>query len=137
MDIPEFLSRYGEACRDADVHLFLKGDDKPMRQAGSLHIVASSGIDWLDQKINIDEHEVSPGDIDLLRGTAAVNGEYRLLDKQTLKRLQFLAEFGFGGILADDMGLGKTVQAITLLAHHPGALEHHEHPQFRPPGNEE
>ena len=27
--------------------------------------VASSGIDWLDPKINIDEHEVSPGDIDL------------------------------------------------------------------------
>ena len=26
--------------------------------------------------------------------------------------LQFLREFGFGGILADDMGLGKTIQAL-------------------------
>ncbi len=29
--------------------------------------------------------------------------------------LNFLDEFGWGGILADDMGLGKTVQAITFL----------------------
>ena len=29
--------------------------------------------------------------------------------------LNFLEEFGWGGILADDMGLGKTVQAITFL----------------------
>ena len=30
--------------------------------------------------------------------------------------LQFLREFGFGGILADDMGLGKTVQALAHVA---------------------
>jgi SNF2 family DNA or RNA helicase len=29
--------------------------------------------------------------------------------------MNFLDEFGWGGILADDMGLGKTVQAITFL----------------------
>jgi SNF2 family DNA or RNA helicase len=29
--------------------------------------------------------------------------------------LGFLAEYGFGGILADDMGLGKTVQTLALL----------------------
>jgi len=29
--------------------------------------------------------------------------------------LQFLREFGFGGILADDMGLGKTVQTLAHL----------------------
>jgi SNF2 family DNA or RNA helicase len=34
--------------------------------------------------------------------------------KEGLAWLQFLREFGFGGILADDMGLGKTVQ---VLAH--------------------
>ncbi|MBN1685167.1 MAG: DEAD/DEAH box helicase [Spirochaetales bacterium] len=196
MDIPEFLFRYGETCFDAGVGLFLKGDNKPIRQAGSFNIVASSGIDWLDLKIRIENHDVSPGDIDLIRGTVSVNGEYRLLDMKTLERLrllyksgkrgkesiqisrfdlatisqiedvieagdnfdltrirsaisrlnngfdtkrfrlprgmigtlrpyqksgvkwlQFLAEFGFGGILADDMGLGKTIQAIALLAH--------------------
>ena len=197
MDIPEFLFRYGETCGNAGVHLFLKGDDKPIRQTASFNIVAASGIDWLDLKIKVDDSVVSPGDIDLRRGTVAVDGAYRLLDTQTLERLrllyevgkqekesikisrfdlaaisqiesiletdddfdltrirlalaklkrgfdtqrlrrpkgvtatlrpyqksgvkwlQFLSEFGFGGILADDMGLGKTIQAITLLAHH-------------------
>jgi len=30
-----------------------------------------------------------------------------------LSWLQFLREFGFGGVLADDMGLGKTIQALS------------------------
>jgi len=41
-------------------------------------------------------------------------GELRGYQKEGLAWLQFLREYGFGGILADDMGLGKTVQ---LLAH--------------------
>ena len=196
MDIPEFLFRYGEACVDGNVSLFLKGDDKAIKRAGSFNIVATSDIDWLDLKIRIDGHEIAPGDIDLFRGTVSVDGAYQLLDTETLEKLrtlyasgkagknsiqlsrfdlatisqidslieadedldltrirsaltklergfeakqlrrpkrmvgtlrtyqkegvkwlQFLAEFGFGGILADDMGLGKTIQAITLLAH--------------------
>ncbi len=32
-----------------------------------------------------------------------------------LRWLQFIREFGLGGILADDMGLGKTIQAIAHL----------------------
>ena len=35
--------------------------------------------------------------------------------KEGLNCLNFLDEFGFGGILADDMGLGKTVQIIAYL----------------------
>ncbi|HMO34275.1 MAG TPA: SNF2-related protein [Lacibacter sp.] len=31
--------------------------------------------------------------------------------------LNFLAEVGWGGILADDMGLGKTIQALSFLQH--------------------
>ena len=41
-------------------------------------------------------------------------GELRAYQKEGLAWLQFLREFGFGGVLADDMGLGKTVQ---VLAH--------------------
>jgi len=41
-------------------------------------------------------------------------GELRSYQKEGLAWLQFLREFGFGGVLADDMGLGKTVQ---VLAH--------------------
>ncbi|MCF6322703.1 MAG: DEAD/DEAH box helicase [Gammaproteobacteria bacterium] len=35
--------------------------------------------------------------------------------QQGLNWLQFLREYGFGGILADDMGLGKTVQTLAYL----------------------
>ncbi len=41
-------------------------------------------------------------------------GQLRPYQREGLAWLQFLREYGFGGILADDMGLGKTVQ---LLAH--------------------
>jgi superfamily II DNA or RNA helicase len=45
---------------------------------------------------------------------AALATELRDYQLHGLAWLQFLREFGFGGVLADDMGLGKTVQ---LLAH--------------------
>lgn len=41
--------------------------------------------------------------------------ELRPYQMQGVSWLQFLAEFGFGGILADDMGLGKTIQTIAHL----------------------
>jgi superfamily II DNA or RNA helicase len=39
----------------------------------------------------------------------------REYQQQGFEWLQFLREFGFGGILADDMGLGKTLQALTHI----------------------
>ena len=45
-------------------------------------------------------------------GFKAVLRDYQ---QQGLNWLQFLAEFGLGGILADDMGLGKTVQTLAHL----------------------
>jgi superfamily II DNA or RNA helicase len=196
MEVSEFLFRYGDACFNAGVDLFLKGDKRPISRSGSFSIVASSGIDWLDLRILVGGREVLPGDIDLVTGTVTVEGMFQLVDAETLARLrtlyesgrpgkesirlsrfdlatlsgieplleagegadltrmrsalaglargfdtrqlrrpkgmvgtlrpyqkaglkwlQFLAEFGFGGILADDMGLGKTIQAIALLAH--------------------
>ncbi len=49
----------------------------------------------------------------------------RPYQQQGLAWLQFLREFGFGGILADDMGLGKTVQALAhiLLEKRAGRLD--------------
>lgn len=43
------------------------------------------------------------------------NGELRPYQRAGYDWLNFLREFGVGGILADDMGLGKTVQALCLL----------------------
>jgi superfamily II DNA or RNA helicase len=47
----------------------------------------------------------------------SLTADLRDYQREGLSWLQFLREFGFGGILADDMGLGKTVQALaTVLA---------------------
>ncbi|MDT8319768.1 MAG: DEAD/DEAH box helicase [Xanthomonadales bacterium] len=43
-------------------------------------------------------------------------GQLREYQQHGLDWLQFLREYGFGGILADDMGLGKTVQTLAHLA---------------------
>lgn len=42
-------------------------------------------------------------------------GTLRHYQREGLGWLEFLREFGLGGILADDMGLGKTVQVLALL----------------------
>ena len=44
-----------------------------------------------------------------------LTAELRDYQRDGLNWLQFLREFGFGGILADDMGLGKTVQALATV----------------------
>ncbi|NJN26529.1 MAG: DEAD/DEAH box helicase [Cyclobacteriaceae bacterium] len=45
-----------------------------------------------------------------------IKAELRSYQKEGLNWLNFLDEFGWGGILADDMGLGKTLQILTFLA---------------------
>jgi SNF2 family DNA or RNA helicase len=46
-----------------------------------------------------------------------LNATLRGYQKQGLNWLNFLDEWGFGGILADDMGLGKTLQVLAFLLH--------------------
>ena len=75
-----------------------------------------------------DEKSISP-DYEKLRSRLAsfeelqecampqeFTGELRAYQKVGYDWLQFLREYGFGGILADDMGLGKTVQMLAALA---------------------
>jgi superfamily II DNA or RNA helicase len=45
----------------------------------------------------------------------AFKGDLRPYQTEGLAWLNFLADFGLGGILADDMGLGKTVQVLAFL----------------------
>ncbi len=45
-------------------------------------------------------------------------GTLREYQRAGLGWLDFLREFGLGGVLADDMGLGKTVQVLALLKAH-------------------
>jgi superfamily II DNA or RNA helicase len=47
---------------------------------------------------------------------SAFTGTLRPYQHEALGWFDFLASFGFGGILADDMGLGKTVQVLAWLA---------------------
>ncbi|MCP3958888.1 MAG: helicase SNF2 [bacterium] len=49
------------------------------------------------------------------RELKSFNGTLRGYQRQGLGWLEFLREFGLGGVLADDMGLGKTVQVLALL----------------------
>ena len=46
---------------------------------------------------------------------SSFRGELRGYQRDGLDWLQFLATYGFGGILADDMGLGKSVQTLAHL----------------------
>ena len=54
-----------------------------------------------------------------------VNATLRPYQLEGVAWLGFLAEYGFGGILADDMGLGKTLQTLAHLAceHAEGRLD--------------
>ncbi len=81
----------------------LAGDSNPQ------HVRLSAGLAELRGKLadfsGIREVEPPPG----------LSGVLREYQKEGLNFLNFLSEYGFGGVLADDMGLGKTVQTLALL----------------------
>ncbi len=53
--------------------------------------------------------------IDPLSAPVGLDAQLRPYQQFGLGWLQFLREFGFGGILADDMGLGKTIQTLAHI----------------------
>lgn len=54
--------------------------------------------------------------IQKVKPSKSLNATLREYQQDGLNWLNFLYEFGFGGILADDMGLGKTLQTISHLS---------------------
>jgi superfamily II DNA or RNA helicase len=52
------------------------------------------------------------------RELKSFDGTLRSYQRRGLGWLDFLREFGLGGVLADDMGLGKTVQVLALIQAH-------------------
>ena len=61
-----------------------------------------------------------------VKAPADFGAQLRPYQEQGLAWLQFLREYGLGGILADDMGLGKTVQTLAhiLIEKQAGRLTH-------------
>jgi len=53
--------------------------------------------------------------IQAVRPPSGLKAQLRPYQRDGLNWLHFLAQYGFGGILADDMGLGKTVQVLAWL----------------------
>ncbi len=53
--------------------------------------------------------------IEKVKVPSSLKGELRDYQKEGLNWLNFLDDFGFGGVLADDMGLGKTIQIISYI----------------------
>ena len=53
--------------------------------------------------------------IEVTEPPAGLQAELRGYQRQGLDWLRFMADYGFGGVLADDMGLGKTLQTLSFL----------------------
>lgn len=75
-----------------------------------------------EPNVNLDAHfKELKNKIKLFSGIKAVdpvatfNGKLRKYQREGLGWLEFLEDFGLGGILADDMGLGKTIQCLAFL----------------------
>ncbi len=104
------------------------GDPDALRDDGTLRLPsvragvvdeleAASGLRW-----DVPERLRALGErLRSFEGIARVavpptfHGELRGYQREGLDWLQFLADYGFGGILADDMGLGKSVQTLAHL----------------------
>lgn len=69
-----------------------------------------------DHRLRDVARRLTTGGIPPRQPPAAFGATLRGYQAEGVGWLQFLREFGFGGILADDMGLGKTVQALAHIA---------------------
>lgn len=86
-------------------------------QAGELSLLDAAGLEW-NAPERLREVRDRLGAFESLRDVpppATLKGDLRPYQRQGLSWLQFLREYGFGGILADDMGLGKTVQTLAHI----------------------
>ena len=75
--------------------------------------------------------QASSGDAVVLDGAAAVPGlagTLRDYQSRGVAWISFLADNGFGALLADDMGLGKTIQTIAWILRELGTENGERHP---------
>ncbi|MFU8830924.1 MAG: DEAD/DEAH box helicase [Wenzhouxiangella sp.] len=81
-----------------------------LSEAGKLwQLGGDEGLAELSRRLSDFDH------IEALPAPEGMVVDLRPYQRFGLGWLQFLREFGFGGILADDMGLGKTVQTLAHL----------------------
>ncbi|MBN2894551.1 MAG: DEAD/DEAH box helicase family protein, partial [Campylobacterales bacterium] len=86
--------------------------DAPLLQKMGRSGLAFSGDSRLQEIAQKLEHFEGIVEVQPPQGLKADLRDYQ---RKGLAWLQFLREYGFGGILADDMGLGKTVQTLAYL----------------------
>ncbi len=72
-------------------------------------------VNWDERFARIREGLRSFQGIQSLDRPEGFRGSLRDYQRQSLGWLEFLRQFGFGGVLADDMGLGKTIQVLAWL----------------------
>ncbi len=80
-----------------------------LERAAHLRWMGGERLRELGRKLN-DFDGIRPVELPL-----GLQAELRPYQRSGLAWLQFLREYGFGGILADDMGLGKTIQALAHI----------------------
>lgn len=97
-------------------------------QALALSAMPGATVDWLSEKLKELAQRVNSGDakLKMVEPPARLKATLRPYQLQGVSWLQFLAEYGLGGILADDMGLGKTIQSLAhiLLEKQNHRMEH-------------
>lgn len=97
-------------------------------QALALSSTPGANVNWLSDKLKELAERVNSGDakLKLVEQPERLKATLRPYQLQGVSWLQFLAEYGLGGILADDMGLGKTIQSIAhiMLEKQNNRLEH-------------
>ncbi|RED94346.1 DEAD/DEAH box helicase [Marinoscillum furvescens] len=111
----EWLQKFGKIFRTAAVD---KGTVK----------ISKTNFNAVDDLVTEDEHpeifeEIkekkarleSFSEIEQVQQPKTLRAELRDYQQSGLNWLNFLREYGWGGILADDMGLGKTLQALALI----------------------
>jgi hypothetical protein len=90
----------------------------PLARAAALsELEAAAGLRWdVPKRLrDLGEKLRTFSGIERVAVPKSFRGELRAYQHDGLDWLQFLARYGFGGILADDMGLGKSVQTLAHL----------------------
>ncbi len=101
--------------------------DRGKTKDAELHFHSAHALLLDDLLEEVEECETDRDFLDLRQRLHAFNGispqdppqgfrgELRPYQREALGWFDFLAGFGFGGVLADDMGLGKTIQTLAHL----------------------